>query len=294
MNLTPCLVIAIAGLLTSCLQSLKSDKAPTVQSGNVQRDSAESLADDDEVAVPPENVTGSYLTCGPIDGEEESMGCNLAARYKKEVVKVKLDRWASDIVWGSQTEEDVDIDVEEDVSGYHAVFSVSPKKAAEKVFKDLRVKLELIESDENEEADYVLSSAIANLQGRGDSQLLPDEVDIYVDEDGGFGTKPDPDAELVKMPAVNDYTKMDGCYIACYSKNKKRGLYTVGDDIFVMGMVRVQGFYETGSSVCRPKDYEDADISAEKSFKDLCDDMLDYCSKRSCWAGGDTRGFLYK
>jgi hypothetical protein len=93
------------------------------------------------------------------------------------------------------------------------------------------------------------------------------------------------------VPTVNTFRGYPGCYIAAYSHNKRNSVYSVGDGIFVMGQVRVPGTYE--GRICQPEGYEGEDISRLDEFKDLFDQELPHaCRDRSCWAGGDTGGFV--
>ncbi|MGD1941624.1 MAG: hypothetical protein ACFB0G_09950 [Leptolyngbyaceae cyanobacterium] len=94
-----------------------------------------------------------------------------------------------------------------------------------------------------------------------------------------------------QVPTVNDFTGAPGCYIAAYSQDAQQGVYAVGEGVYLMGQLRVPGTYQ--GSICQPTGYEDQDISAENIFKELFDEKLSpACSNRSCWAGGDTGGFV--
>ncbi|ELR99180.1 toll/interleukin-1 receptor domain-containing protein [Gloeocapsa sp. PCC 73106] len=98
-------------------------------------------------------------------------------------------------------------------------------------------------------------------------------------------------ANFSRLPTVNDFVGYPGCYVACYSHTKEGSQYSVGGNIYVMGQIRVEGRYE--GRICKPKGYETADISAEPKFKELCAEKLpEVCQDDSCWAGGDTGGFL--
>lgn len=83
---------------------------------------------------------------------------------------------------------------------------------------------------------------------------------------------------------------LPGCYVACYARRAEGAAYSVGDGIFVHGLVRVSGRY--GGRVCRPENYETADISAAPVFAQICQSAVPSCAAGGCWAGGDTGGFL--
>lgn len=109
------------------------------------------------------------------------------------------------------------------------------------------------------------------------------------------GNLPEPEQIILPsdfyVPTVNDFTGFPGCYVAAYSRTQRNSVYSVGGGIYVMGQVRVPGRYE--GRICQPAGYEGQDISRLDYFKDLFEQTLpDACSKRICWAGGDTGGFV--
>jgi len=78
--------------------------------------------------------------------------------------------------------------------------------------------------------------------------------------------------------------------IACYSHSEAGSSYSVGKDIYVMGIVSsLKGRYI--GRIFQPEGYEGKDISAEQTFKELCNARFPSC-KNGCWAGGDTGGFF--
>jgi hypothetical protein len=77
--------------------------------------------------------------------------------------------------------------------------------------------------------------------------------------------------------------------IACYSHSEVGSSYSVGKDIYVMGIVDgLKGRYV--GRTFQPEGYEGQDISALSVFKDQCNARFPSC-KNGCWAGGDTGGF---
>lgn len=100
-----------------------------------------------------------------------------------------------------------------------------------------------------------------------------------------------PEPAWRNIPVRNEYDKDNGCYIACYSHNSANSAYPIGQDMFVMGVIRVEGHY--AQRICLPKGYENKDISAELYFKDKCTKHLSHaCQRNTCWAGGDTGGWF--
>jgi hypothetical protein len=92
------------------------------------------------------------------------------------------------------------------------------------------------------------------------------------------------------VPVANLYRGTEGGYVACYTHAMAQGAYRVSPDIAVAGLVRMPGAYS--GRVLRPRGYETADISALDQFKTICGQALAACRDGSCWAGGDTGGFV--
>ena len=120
-------------------------------------------------------------------------------------------------------------------------------------------------------------------------QLLPDIFSVYVNGDtvinypeAGFTEK--------QLPTINLYKGYPGCYIACYSRQRDNAVYSVGDNIFVLGQVRIAGKYS--ARVCEPTNFAGKDISGEAVFKTICNDKIQACQGNRCWAGGDTAGWF--
>ena len=119
--------------------------------------------------------------------------------------------------------------------------------------------------------------------------LLPENFKVYVAPEGGVVNWPAPGYEERVLPTVNEYSGDDGGYIACYSHNQEGSAYSVGDEIFVMGQIRLQGQYIR--RIFHPKGYEGQDIKTAQKLKDLCNQTFPAC-KGDGWAGGDTGGWF--
>ena len=119
--------------------------------------------------------------------------------------------------------------------------------------------------------------------------LLPEAFPVYTD-----GTTvlnhPQPGFIEAFLPTVNLYKGSPGCYIACYSHQRENSVYSIGDNIYVMGQVRVAGRY--ARRVCEPTNFAGKDISANDVFKTICAEKIDVCKSAHCWAGGDTGGWF--
>jgi hypothetical protein len=101
-----------------------------------------------------------------------------------------------------------------------------------------------------------------------------------------------PDAankSLPILPIKNQHLYYPGCYIACYSHSKKNGVYSVGNNIYAIGAIRVAGHYE--ANICKPVGYRHKNISASTKFNELCNNSFSSCHGK-CWAGGDTIGVM--
>lgn len=115
-------------------------------------------------------------------------------------------------------------------------------------------------------------------------QILPNPFPVYVNGQTIINHPVD-GFSRVDVPVDNSYTNNPGCYVMCYSHEK--GLYSVGNNIYAQGMIRVSGTYQ--NRICLPTDAGMADISAMQSYKDLCNEKISTCHG-DCWAGGDTGG----
>ena len=77
----------------------------------------------------------------------------------------------------------------------------------------------------------------------GNRFLLPEDFKVYA---GNHGVVNHPVQGLTEktLTTRNLFQKTPGCYIACYSRDPEKGIYSVGDGIFVMGQIRVKGKYD--------------------------------------------------
>lgn len=120
--------------------------------------------------------------------------------------------------------------------------------------------------------------------------ILPRDFKVYTNGDL-LVNWPAPGFKETTLPTINNYQYTPGCYIMCYSKEKKMGVYTIGEGIYVVGQVRVPGKYE--GKKCTPKGYENKDVGNMTFFNDLCErNLMDACYQGKCWAGADTGGWF--
>lgn len=121
-----------------------------------------------------------------------------------------------------------------------------------------------------------------------ENNMLPEDFRVYVGE-GSVINHPVPGYEERILPTVNRYQSNNGGYIAIYSHNASQGVYSVGDGIYVIGQIRLQGKYI--GIIFHPTGYEGQYISATEDFKQLADETFSAC-QGDCWAGGDTGGWF--
>src|SRR5215210_580500 len=72
------------------------------------------------------------------------------------------------------------------------------------------------------------------------SQMLPTDFEVYVKGDTVIN-HPAPGFEKRILPTINHYTGKDGGYVALYTLARAGSVYGVGDEIYVVGQLRVQG-----------------------------------------------------
>lgn len=133
---------------------------------------------------------------------------------------------------------------------------------------------------------YALANPVLPLDAN--STLLPNPYPVYVIENKSVINHSYPGASEVFLPTDNSYTEAPGCYIACYAHN--HGMYAVGQNIYVIGQIRVKGHYV--NRLCQPDGFLEQDLSKAHFFQMLCSKKLPACAGENCWAGGDTGGWF--
>lgn len=116
--------------------------------------------------------------------------------------------------------------------------------------------------------------------------MLPLDFEIYA---GG---------EAIALPTYNDYQGEDGGYVALYTRDPEAGLYSVGDEggstIYVMGQVRVQGYYDgrifIPTAGDRPYGLGD-NITRDEKILEICKKYFPEM-QNDFWIGGDTGGWF--
>lgn len=119
---------------------------------------------------------------------------------------------------------------------------------------------------------------------------LPEDFCVYTDDMGSVGIHAagEQGSEARVLPTVNQYTGADGGYVAFYSRDPAKAVYSVGGGIYVVGQIRLKGRYI--GRIFHPAGYENQDISVAPEFKELCWNTFAV----EGWAGGDTGGWFGK
>ncbi|ABR64730.1 peptidase C1 [Sinorhizobium medicae] len=118
--------------------------------------------------------------------------------------------------------------------------------------------------------------------------FLPEDFKVYVGADGGVSYMPGPQRQERTLPTINRYGGPDGGYVAVCSRVADHAVYSVGDGIYVVGQIRLQGAYEGRFFV--PKGYGGKCISAAPDIKAICDQAFPGSAPN--WASGDAGGWF--
>ncbi|MBY3179484.1 C1 family peptidase [Rhizobium leguminosarum] len=118
--------------------------------------------------------------------------------------------------------------------------------------------------------------------------FLPEDFKVYVGADGGVSYMPGPQRQERTLPTINRYWGPDGGYVAVYSRLADHAVYSVGDGIYVVGQIRLQGAYVGRRFV--PKGYEGKDISVAPDMKAICDQAFPGSAPNR--ASSDTGGWF--
>jgi hypothetical protein len=93
------------------------------------------------------------------------------------------------------------------------------------------------------------------------------------------------------LPTYNHYRGADGGYVAVYTREQARSIYGVGDGIYVIGQLRVQGRYI--GRVFYPAGYgAGANITCAPALIALAYRYLPSWRGIDHWVGGDTGGWF--
>lgn len=131
-----------------------------------------------------------------------------------------------------------------------------------------------------------------------DAPMLPTDFRVYVNGEGKIlNWRPNDAFHEVTLPTFNHYTGEDGGYVALYTRDPELGLYGVGDEggseIYVMGQVRIQGYYDGRIFIPTAGDrpYQLGDnITRDRTILAICKEYFPDVTS-DYWIGGDTGGW---
>lgn len=119
--------------------------------------------------------------------------------------------------------------------------------------------------------------------------MLPEDFRVYTDGDLILN-HPFPGGEEKILPTYNHYTGKGGGYVAIYTKEKESGVYSVGNGIYVVGQVRVEGNYD--GRIFLPTGYSlGDDITQDPAIIKICEQYFPKMAGKM-WIGGDTGGWF--
>ncbi len=119
--------------------------------------------------------------------------------------------------------------------------------------------------------------------------LLPEDFRVWAANDMVVN-HPVCGFEEIILPTYNDYMGPDGGYVAIYTRDPVAGLYSVGGGIYVMGQIRVQGYYS--GRIFVPTGYQLGDnITRDANILEACKMYIPEM-KNDYWVGGDTGGWF--
>jgi hypothetical protein len=155
---------------------------------------------------------------------------------------------------------------------------------------DFMISKDTVKEDSNEKlSNTILDKDSNNIQM--DNLWLPTDFKVYVDPQTGSVINHSQEGfEERTLITFNDYKGKDGGYIAIYTREKSEGIYSVGGDIYVAGMVRIKGQYI--QNIFYPEGYNEGDdITQDKKILEICNQYF-LNLKDKMWIGGDTGGWF--
>lgn len=115
--------------------------------------------------------------------------------------------------------------------------------------------------------------------------MLPENFKVYVRENQVVNKYYDGFDERI-LPVKNHYKGVHGGYVALYTRKKEGAVYSVGGNIYVIGMVRVKGRYI--GKTFYPEGYNQGEnITQDKEILLICHRYFP-SHKGKLWIGGDT------
>jgi len=121
------------------------------------------------------------------------------------------------------------------------------------------------------------------------SCFLPEDFKVYTNGNVVVNW-PYPGFDERTLRTVNHYEGQDGGYVAIYTRNQEKGIYSVGGGIYVIGQIRVQGEYV--GRIFVPTGYQIGDdITRDREILKTCEEHFPGMGE-DMWIGGDTGGWF--
>jgi hypothetical protein len=123
------------------------------------------------------------------------------------------------------------------------------------------------------------------------NRLLPEDFRVYV-RPGCVINHGCPGMEEKILPTVNHYTGKEGGYLAIYTTDASKGIYDVGNGIYVAGQVRFPGHYV--GRIFVHEGHEFGKAATEEQLQELLAICAQYFPELggNMWLGGDTGGWF--
>ena len=240
---------------------------------------------DSESAIPPKNVSGTYLACheSGSDSDVFTLKCNVHDEETGKVVAIS--QGYESFSWDVQ-KKDLRLDIKRKIfpstGSLQAEFHGLSYSEAKTIAFDSQIKLQLFKDQNN----YLLSDLISPERGSG----LPKDFTVYSINGAIINHYVEGSTPLTLPTTFAPYKGLQGCYLACYSNDDTDAVYPVAENIFVKGQYRIEGTYE--ENICRPLGFETANLADLEQFKSYCTENVPSCSGGGCWSGGDTGGWF--
>lgn len=133
---------------------------------------------------------------------------------------------------------------------------------------------------------FILFGSVVN----ANDYFLPEDFAVYTNGTTILNWQPNSSFEKKHLPTLNYYLGEDGGYVAIYTRDEDAGVYSVGGGIYVMGQIRVQGYYE--GRIFIPTGYSYGDnITQDPELLAICAYYFPEKTGRM-WIGGDTGGWF--
>lgn len=291
----------LLGLLLATLSCVPSKKSTSSRGEKSEEQKSSNDANkenpESESISPPVPITGSYLHCEINDKEiattkRAEVGCRVDDGKSLQKVDLAEAYRTANFLYQIPANPSVSVSAAPAPvdSPFHVLYSFQttaealPREALENFLVMFRANPRTAQANQ-----FVFSARLA--KAHAPALLLPDNFSVYF-ANGTIINNPAPGFERRILPTVNHtYPAIDGCYIACYSNSAAGSVYAIEENIYVMGQVRVKGYYS--GRLCQGDSFQGSPNIAEiQEYKAACGKYVAACSGNICWGGNDTGGWF--